>query len=298
MKYVFDLENKYCGSIQHKWLLTGTPWIDFHHDKKVIIYFGILFNYKPKYSCELIKEPEHLRQIVMRHTFKQLVIHKNGSLSSAINIPDLTHRQILVNLSKEEKRLYEIANCIDNIEIEQQNLDLQLKSLPNILKNRLMVANGTFKDFYQSVKKLYDSSFLPDIEAHRWIDGIHNLLAEIYKLVEDLSNSQVSKFHSILLDLQENLRQDNNFKAVIVTENPKIIGEWLKNFSNDLKILVTDNCKGKIKLKTQRAIESFQSGTIKFLYVLFMLVKLGLIYKWQRLYIFLILILIDQPMTK
>jgi hypothetical protein len=266
MKHVIDWSNQYSSRIRHKWLLTGTPWIDFHADKQVGRYFWFLSSpssntgssYLSSYYNRQrlrIEQPAHLRALVMRHTMGQQVRHEDGSVKSALPVPDLNHRQIMVDLSKEEKRLYEIATCLDHIARSRHYFSRD--SLPEIFRYRLMIANGALNEFCESVRSYYNSHWLPNVEAHAWIDGVHNLLAEIHQLCT--FTRQMSKFKNILRDMEENLQKDENFKAVIVTEDPHTIGSWLDTFS-DLSIVVGDNCKGTIKTKTQRAIETFQTG--------------------------------------
>jgi hypothetical protein len=97
------------------------------------------------------------------------------------------------------------------------------------------------------------------VETHAWIEGVHDLLAEIDNLMLCMSDGRMSKFESILKDLKKGIEQDDRFKAVIVTENPSPIGNWLRNFSN-FSVVIGDKCHGRIKTKTQHAIEEFQSG--------------------------------------
>ena len=74
-----------------------------------------------------------------------------------------------------------------------------------------------------------------------------------------VTKGKVSKFEQILDDMKTQRTADSNFKAVIVTETTEEIGEWMKQFSK-MSVVVAQTSKGKIKTKTQRAIEEFQSG--------------------------------------
>eukprot|EP00966_Prymnesium_polylepis_P119862 2769803-Prymnesium_polylepis.1 len=119
--------------IEHKWILSGTPWVDFG-DPIVNRYFKFLGVGPFHDDCTL----DDLRSVVMRHTMKQRVTHENGVVSAALSIPDLTHRRLHTKLTPEEERLYEIAGSIDNASCQKA---LCRDALLELFETRLMVAN-------------------------------------------------------------------------------------------------------------------------------------------------------------
>eukprot|EP00966_Prymnesium_polylepis_P329515 7385197-Prymnesium_polylepis.1 len=239
------------GTIKHKWILSGTPWVSFL-DPIVLRYFNFLGKPISTHKGTL----DDLRSVVMRHTMNQRVTHEDGVVGAALPVPDVKHRQLHTKLTPEETRLYEIAGCIDNASCQKA---LSRDVLFEAFETRLMVANGLFYDFSKCLSDFYLSCAIPIGNSHEWVEAACDILAESKGLLATIANGNIGKFRCILNDMKEQKAMDPRFKAVIVTQSTDTIGAWMEQWSA-MSVIVAPTSKGKNKFRMQQAMEEFQKG--------------------------------------
>lgn len=244
------------GLIKYKWILSGTPWVSIG-DEIVNRYLKFLTNSGGGIKSDATLDD--LRLIVMRHTASQRVRHEDGVFGAALSIPEVQHRQLHVQLTHAEKRLYEIAGCLDNT-CELMGQSISRSNLLQFFAHRLMIANGYSKEFGQCLARFFRGSNIPIGHSHEWLNGVHDVYAESIGLLNTLGDDgKVSKFTSILADMKKQLALDAEFKAVIVTDRTDTIGEWMSKWSG-MSVLVAETARGKSKARTQHKVNEFQTG--------------------------------------
>ena len=250
-------------NVKYKWCVTGTPFENFK-DRIFLNQIKFLIsndefkekmkNYKD-FALNFDLTIKDIKNIMIRVEKNQKIKDKDNKYINVADIPNMIFSKLNYEFNDNEKYLYQIAGCLDNL--YTNNYYYSTIDLEKSYHHRMLILENKYEEFKSSALKIIQSKlFCPDsMHINDFYQISQNLVYKINVLVNKLSNNK-NKINFIIEKINENKRKKENYKAIIVTSNLDYI-----NFISQIDgVANLYRSKGKNSKKIQSILQKFQEG--------------------------------------
>ena len=266
-------------NVRHVWLVSGTPFAFGNLSSPIAIkhFRTLLQSPINRTNFDLTaKSVDALKSLIMRMEKKQQLKQADGRSIDVLPMPKLNIETLQVDLSSEERELYELAACIDGwkdpVKISD-TIDI-ISHLTSRFELRQYVLGEQISKFQQEVEKhmdahMYAADSLSPHEFRCIVDRIIYRINEICRQLKDKN----SKIDAVLDEIRVHRESNPSFKAIVVS-NSFGAGAYIK--STRYKVGVMQREKGRSSVADQKTLLDFQQGNFDILVCSFEAVRIGI----------------------
>ena len=273
------LHNLQQYDVRHVWLVSGTPFDSGTLMSSITIkHFRILLQLSAHVGFEVsARSCNALKSLIMRMEKKQQLKQLDGQSIDVLPMPKLNIETLQVDLSAEERELYELAACLDGWKDPVKTSDTTVDILSQInsrFELRRYVLGEQIRKFQQEAEKHMDAHmFAADsLSPHEFRCIVDRMTYRINEICRHLTNKN-SKIDAVLEEIRVHRESDPLFKAIIVS-NSFGAGAYIK--STKYRVGVMQRAKGRSSVADQRTLLDFQQGNFDILVCSFEAVRIGI----------------------
>lgn len=266
-------------NVQHVWLVSGTPFASGNLTSSITMkHFRTLLQ-KPSNTHDFdltATSVDALKYLIMRMETKQQLKQADGRSIEVLPMPKLNIETLQVDLSSEERELYELAACIDGwkdpVKISD-TIDI-ISHLTSRFELRQYVLGEQIGKFQQEVEKHMDTDMYAadSLSPHEFRCIVDRIIYRINEICRHLKDKN-SKIDAVLDEIRMHRESNPSFKAIIVS-NSFGAGAYIK--STKYKVGVMQRQKGRSSVADQRTLLDFQQGNFDILVCSFEAVRIGI----------------------